>query len=81
MRSHIRPAILTSQPIGHYDSAGPNQVECNIPHARPGQIIMSGALWKQIVAVNVGAVVNAAAIKPVNDDRSLRVKDEVWAGP
>ena len=38
---------------------------------------MNGALWKEIVAVNVG--VNAA-IKPVNDF-DIYGKDEVWAYP
>ena len=38
---------------------------------------MSGTLWKEIVAVNVG--VNAA-IKPVNDF-DIFGKDEVWAYP
>src|SRR5688572_7315170 len=68
---------LTSQPIGHYEFCRANQVECNIRMRDPGPEIMSGALWKQIVAVNVG--VNAA-IKPVNDI-DLYGKDEVWAYP
>jgi len=68
---------LTSQPIGHYEFCQANPVECNIRMRDPGPEHMSGALWKQIVAVNVG--VNAA-IKPMNDI-DIYGKDEVWAYP
>jgi predicted transglutaminase-like cysteine proteinase len=68
---------LTSQPIGHYEFCRANPVECNIRLRDSGPERMSGSLWKQIVAVNVG--VNAA-IKPVNDI-DLYGKDEVWAYP
>jgi predicted transglutaminase-like cysteine proteinase len=66
---------LTSQPIGHYEFCQANPVECNIRLREPGPEHMSGALWKQIVAVNVG--VNAAT-KPMNDV-DIYGKDEVWA--
>jgi predicted transglutaminase-like cysteine proteinase len=68
---------LTSQPIGHYEFCRANPVECNIRMRDSGPEHMSGALWKQIVAVNVG--VNAA-IKPMNDI-DIYGKDEVWAYP
>jgi len=68
---------LTSQPIGHYEFCQPNPVECNIRLRDRGPEHMNGALWKEIVAVNVG--VNAA-IKPVND-LDIYGKDEVWAYP
>ncbi len=68
---------LTSQPIGHYEFCRANPVECNIRLRDRGPEHMSGALWKEIVAVNVG--VNAA-IKPVND-LDIYGKDEVWAYP
>jgi len=68
---------LTSQPIGHYDFCRANPVECNIRLRDSGPERMSGALWKQIVAVNVG--VNAA-VKPMNDI-DIFGKDEVWAYP
>ena len=68
---------LTSQPIGHYEFCRANPVECNIRLRDPGPEHMSGTLWKEIVAVNVG--VNAA-IKPVNDF-DIFGKDEVWAYP
>jgi len=68
---------LTSQPIGHYEFCRANPVECNIRLRDSGPERMSGSLWKQMVAVNVG--VNAA-IKPVNDI-DLFGKDEVWAYP
>jgi predicted transglutaminase-like cysteine proteinase len=68
---------LTSQPIGHYEFCQANPVECNIRMRDPGPEHMSGALWKQIVAVNVG--VNAA-VKPMNDI-DIYGKDEVWAYP
>ena len=48
------------------------------PHcATPGPQRMTGALWQEIVAVNVG--VNAP-IKPMND-LDIYGKDEVWAYP
>jgi predicted transglutaminase-like cysteine proteinase len=68
---------LTSQPIGHYEFCRANPVECNIRMRDPGPEHMSGVLWKQIIAVNVG--VNAA-IKPMND-LDIYGKDEVWAYP
>src|SRR5215510_3687914 len=68
---------LTSQPIGHYDFCRANPVECNIRLRDSGPERMSGALWKQIVAVNVG--VNAA-VKPMNDI-DIFGKEEVWAYP
>ena len=68
---------LTSQPIGHYEFCRANPVECNIRLRDHGPERMNGALWKEIVAVNVG--VNAA-IKPVNDF-DIFGKDEVWAYP
>jgi len=68
---------LTSQPIGHYEFCRANPVECNIRLRDRGPEHMNGALWKEIVAVNVG--VNAA-IKPVND-LDIYGKDEVWAYP
>lgn len=68
---------LTSQPIGHYEFCRANPVECNIRLRDPGPEHMSGALWKHIVAVNVG--VNAA-VKPMNDF-DIFGKDEVWAYP
>lgn len=68
---------LTSQPIGHYDFCRANPVECNIRLRDPGPERMTGTLWKQIVAVNVG--VNAA-IKPMNDI-DIYGKEEVWAYP
>ncbi|MDQ2632763.1 MAG: transglutaminase-like cysteine peptidase [Pseudomonadota bacterium] len=68
---------LTSQPIGHYEFCQANPVECNIRLRDNGPERMSGTLWKQIVAVNVG--VNAA-IKPMNDI-DLYGKDEVWTYP
>lgn len=68
---------LTSQPIGHYEFCQANPVECNIRMRDPGPEHMTGALWKQMVAVNVG--VNAA-IKPMND-LDIYGKDEVWAYP
>ena len=68
---------LTSQPIGHYEFCRANPVECNIRLRDPGPEHMSGTLWKEIVAVNVG--VNAA-IEPMNDS-DIYGKDEVWAYP
>ena len=68
---------LTSQPIGHYEFCRANPVECNIRLRDRGPEHMSGSLWKEIVAVNVG--VNAA-IKPMND-LDIYGKDEVWAYP
>ncbi len=68
---------LTSQPIGHYEFCRANPVECNIRMRDPGPEHMSGVLWKQIIAVNVG--VNAA-IKPMND-LDIYGKDEVWTYP
>lgn len=68
---------LTSQPIGHYEFCRANPVECNIRMRDTAPERMSGALWKQIVAVNVG--VNAA-IKPMNDI-DIFGKDEVWTYP
>ncbi|MEW9835592.1 transglutaminase-like cysteine peptidase [Mesorhizobium marinum] len=68
---------LTSQPIGHYEFCKANPVECNIRLRDPGPEHMSGALWKEIVAVNVG--VNAA-VRPMNDI-DIYGKDEVWAYP
>jgi len=68
---------LTSQPIGHYEFCRANPIECNIRMRDPGPEHMSGVLWKQIVAVNVG--VNAA-IKPMND-LDIYGTDEVWAYP
>ena len=68
---------LTSQPIGHYEFCKANPVECNIRLRDAGPEHMSGALWKEIVAVNVG--VNAA-VKPLND-LDIYGKDEVWAYP
>jgi predicted transglutaminase-like cysteine proteinase len=68
---------LTSQPIGHYEFCRANPVECNIRLRDPGPERVTGALWKQIVAVNVG--VNAA-VKPMNDV-DIYGKDEVWAYP
>ena len=68
---------LTSQPIGHYEFCRANPVECNIRLRDRGPEHMSGSLWKEIVAVNVG--VNAA-IRPVND-LEIYGKDEVWAYP
>ena len=68
---------LTSQPIGHYEFCRANPVECNIRLRDPGPERMTGRLWKEIVAVNVG--VNAA-IKPMND-LDIYGKDEVWAYP
>jgi predicted transglutaminase-like cysteine proteinase len=68
---------LTSQPIGHYEFCRKNPVECAIRTRDAGPERMSGALWKEIVAVNIA--VNAA-IKPMNDF-DLFGKDEVWAYP
>jgi predicted transglutaminase-like cysteine proteinase len=68
---------LTSQPIGHYEFCRANPVECNIRLRDSGPERMSGALWKEIVAVNVG--VNAA-VRPANDV-DLFGKDEVWSYP
>lgn len=68
---------LTSQPIGHYEFCRANPVECNVRMRDPGPEHMSGVLWKEIIAVNVG--VNAA-IKPMNDI-DIYGKDEVWAYP
>ena len=66
---------LTSQPIGHYEFCRANPVECNVRLRDPGPEHMSGTLWKEIVAVNIG--VNAA-IEPMNDS-DIYGKDEVWA--
>jgi predicted transglutaminase-like cysteine proteinase len=68
---------LTSQPIGHYEFCRANPVECNIRLRDAEPERMSGRLWKQIVAVNVG--VNAA-VKPMNDI-DIYGRDEVWAYP
>ena len=68
---------LTSQPIGHYEFCRANPIECNVRLRDHGPERMNGALWKEIIAVNVG--VNAA-IKPVNDF-DIYGKDEVWAYP
>ncbi len=68
---------LTSQPIGHYEFCKANPAECNVRPHDMGPEHMSGALWKQIVAVNVA--VNAA-VKPMNDI-DIYGKDEVWAYP
>jgi predicted transglutaminase-like cysteine proteinase len=68
---------LTSQPIGHYEFCRANPVECNVRLRDSGPEHMSGTLWKEIVAINVG--VNAA-VKPMNDS-DIYGKDEVWAYP
>ena len=69
---------LTSQPIGHYEFCRANPGRMQRSALRdPGPERMTGALWKEIVAVNVG--VNAA-IKPMNDF-DIYGKDEVWAYP
>ena len=68
---------LTSQPIGHYEFCRANPTECAIRTRDSGPERMSGAVWKEIVAIN--AEVNAA-VKPMNDF-DLYGKDEVWAYP
>ena len=68
---------LTSQPIGHYEFCKANPAECAIRTRDTGPERMSGALWKEIVAVNIA--VNAA-VKPMNDF-DVYGKDEVWAYP
>jgi predicted transglutaminase-like cysteine proteinase len=68
---------LTSQPIGHYEFCRANPVECNIRLRDPGPEHMTGTLWKDIAAVNIG--INAA-VRPMNDI-DIYGKDEVWAYP
>lgn len=68
---------ITSQPIGHYEFCKANPAECTIRTRDRGPEVMSGELWKTIVAVNVA--VNAS-IKPMND-YDIYGKDEVWAYP
>src|SRR5690349_16764365 len=68
---------LTSQPIGHYEFCKANPTECNIRLRDSGPAQMSGALWREIVSVNMS--VNAA-VKPMND-YDVYGKDEVWSYP
>ncbi len=68
---------LTSQPIGHYEFCKANPVECAIRTADDGPEHMTGALWKEIAAIN--SSVNHA-VKPMNDF-DIYGKDEVWAYP
>lgn len=68
---------LTSQPIGHYEFCKANPIECSIRTPDSGPERMTGALWKEISAVNVA--VNRS-VKPMNDF-DIYGKDEVWAYP
>ena len=68
---------LTSQPIGHYEFCKKAPAECAIRSRDIGPETMTGALWKELVDVNIA--VNHA-IRPMNDF-DIYGKDEVWAYP
>jgi predicted transglutaminase-like cysteine proteinase len=68
---------LTSQPIGHYEFCKKKPAECAIRSRDIGPETMTGALWKELVDVNIA--VNHA-IRPMNDF-DIYGKDEVWAYP
>jgi predicted transglutaminase-like cysteine proteinase len=68
---------LTSQPIGHYEFCKTNPQECAIRGRDKGPQHMTGALWRQVVALNQS--VNKE-IQPMNDEE-IYGKAEVWTYP
>ena len=57
-RCRFQPMLtggLTSQPIGHYEFCKANPAECSYPLRDPGPLHLTGALWKEIVAVNTAS--------------------------
>ena len=68
---------LASQPIGHYKFCKANSAECTIRTRDLGPQHVTGAIWRNVVAVN--ALVNAS-VRPMTD-LDVYGKDEVWAYP
>ena len=68
---------LAPQPIGHYKFCKANSAECTIGTRDLGPQHVTGAIWRNVVAVN--ALVNAS-VRPMTD-LDVYGKDEVWAYP
>lgn len=69
--------IITSQPIGHHEFCQVSPTECNIRSSETGPVVLTDALWSQLVAVN--DLVNDAIVPAT--DMELFGQPEVWAYP